>query len=72
MDLGVMVEGFIEVDPVSGRAFLRIPQDGGGSRFLDIHETLIAQAGKEVRLIITPLDAIAALAKLVESGEVAV
>lgn len=67
-----MVEGFVEVDPLSGRVLLRIPHEDGSNRFLDVQEQLAGQSGKEIRLIITPLDAIAALAKLVESGEIAV
>jgi hypothetical protein len=71
MDLGIMVEGFVEVDPISGRVLLRIPHEDG-NRFLDIQEHLAAQRGKEVRLIVTPLEAIAELAKMVEAGEVTV
>ena len=69
MDLGIMVEGFVEVDPISGRVLLRIPHEDG-NRFLDVQEQLAAQSGKEVRLIITPLESIAELARLVEAGEI--
>jgi hypothetical protein len=68
MDLGIMVEGFVEVDPMDGRILLRIPQEDGGSRFLDVQGELAAQNGREVRLIVTPLESIAELAKIVECG----
>jgi hypothetical protein len=67
-----MTEGFVELDPMSGRMVLRIPQANGQNQFLDIQEQLAAYKGKEVRLIITPLDVIATLAEMIESGEVTV
>jgi hypothetical protein len=70
MDLGLMVEGFVELDAVSGRMVLRIPQADGRSEYLDIQEQLALHKGKEVRLICTPLESIATLAQMIESGEV--
>lgn len=69
MDLGLMVEGYVELDPITGRMVLRIPQEDGGNRFLDIQEELVAHKGKEVRLIVTPTSAIAALAAMLDLGE---
>ena len=72
MDLGIMVEGFVEVDPNTGRVLLRISQEAGRDQYLDIQEQLAAQHGKEVRLIVTPLDSLAELARMVEAGELEV
>jgi hypothetical protein len=70
MDLGLMTEGFVELDPMSGQWVLRIPQANGTNEYLDMQEVLGLHQGKEVRLIITPLDVIATLAEMIELGEV--
>lgn len=72
MDLGLMVEGVVELDPLSGRMVLRIPQADGSNQFLDIQEHLARYRGQEVRFICTPLAEIAKLAQMIESGEVLV
>lgn len=69
MDLGLMVEGFVELTE-NGRVVLRIPRANGQNEYLDIQEQVLLHLGKEVRLICTPLEVIAKLAKMVESGEV--
>lgn len=70
LDLGIMVEGVVELDPMSGRMVLRVPQEDGTNDFLDIQDQLVKQLGKEVRFILTPMASIAELAKLVGTGEV--
>jgi hypothetical protein len=72
MDLGIMVEGVVELDPISGRMVLRVQQPDGSNQLLDIEEQLEAHEGKEVRFILTPLEAIAELARLVQEGELEV
>ena len=64
MDLGVMTEGTVEMDPRTGRPVLRITQDGG-EMLLDIQDVLFRYVGQEVRFICTPMAGIAELAKLV-------
>jgi len=68
MDLGTMVEGVVELDPISGRMVLRIPQEDGSNEFLDIQERLEYYKGEEVRFILTPLKTVAELARLVGEG----
>ena len=70
LDLGIMQEGVVELDPMSGRMVLRIPQEDGSNVFLDIQEELAKQMGKEVRFIVTPMASIAELAKLVDVNEI--
>lgn len=65
-----MVEGVVELDPMTGRMVLRIQRPEGGNDFLDIQAELEKQNGKEVRLIVTPLESIAELARLIEDGEI--
>lgn len=72
MNLGLMTEGFVELDPMSGRMVLRVPKPDGSNDFLDIQERLADHLGKEVRLIVTPLETIAELARMLENGEVVV
>lgn len=69
LDLGIMVEGVVELEPLSGRMVLRIPKDDGSNDFLDIQDQLAMQLGKEVRFILTPMASIAELAKMVEASE---
>lgn len=69
MDLGIMVEGVVELDPMTGRMVLRIQRPDGGNDFMDIQEQLERHKGKEIRFIVTPLESIAELARMVESGE---
>jgi citrate lyase gamma subunit len=70
MDLGIMVEGVVELDPMTGRMVLRIQQDDGSNVFLDIQEQLAKQVGKEVRFILTPMTSIYELAKLVNVDDI--
>lgn len=70
IDLGTFVEGVVELDPMSGRMVLRIPQDDGSNVFLDIQEQLLKYNGEEIRLIMTPVKTIAEVARLVEAGDV--
>lgn len=72
MDLGIMAEGVVELDPMSGRMVLRVQQPDGSNQFLDIQEQLELHKGKEVRFILTPLEAIAELARMVQDGELEV
>lgn len=72
LDFGVMVEGLVELDPVSGRPVLRVPVAEGPGQFLDVQAELEKYVGQHVRFICTPMESIAALAKLVESDEVVV
>ena len=65
LDLGTMTEGVVELDPMSGRMVLRVPQDNGSNVFLDIQQCLEAYKGQEVRFIVTPMVSIAKLAEAV-------
>jgi len=69
MDLGVMVEGVVELDPMSGRMVLRVQQPDGSNSFVDVQEQLERYQGEEVRFIVTPQRSISELARMVESGE---
>ena len=70
--MGLMAEGYVELEPMSGRMVLRIPQDDGGNQFLDLQEHLALLKGQEVRLIVTPMATIARLAEMIESGKVVI
>jgi hypothetical protein len=70
MDFGILVEGVVELEPITGRLVLRIQQQDGSNVFLDVQEQLEKYKGEEVRFILTPLKTVAELARMVESGEV--
>jgi hypothetical protein len=71
MDLGMLTEGVVELDPMTGRMVLRIPQEDGSFAFLDVQEVLERYKGEAVRFIVTPLSTVEELAKLVETGQLA-
>lgn len=70
MDLGLMVEGVVDIDPSNGRVMLRVPQTGGSWQLVDVQAELEKHSGKEVRLICTPMETIAALAKMLEGSPI--
>lgn len=69
MDLGTLVEGVVELDPMTGRMVLRIQQEDGSNVFLDVQEALEKYKGESIRFILTPLSTIEKLTEMVESGQ---
>lgn len=69
-DLGIMVEGVVELDPMTGRLVIRYEAKDGSFQFLDVQERLLAYKGEDVRCIITPMAGVAELARMVESGAI--
>jgi hypothetical protein len=69
IDLGVMVEGTVELDPMSGRMVVRYEDAKGELQFVDVQERLAAYNGQDVRLLVTPLATVAKLHGMVERGE---
>jgi len=69
MDLGTMTEGVVELDPMTGRMVLRIPQEDGSFAFLDVQKALEKYQGEPVRFIMTPLSTVEKLTELVETGQ---
>lgn len=72
MDLGLIVEGVVELDPMTGRMVLRIQEADGSNTFIDIQERLAQYKGEEVRFILTPLTTVSEIARLVQEGEISV
>ena len=70
LDLGLMVEGVVELDPMTGRLVLRCDNGKGGFQTFDVQERLLMYKGAEVRCIITPMASVAKLAQMVENGAV--
>lgn len=69
MDFGTLVEGVVELDPMTGRMVLRVQQEDGSNQFVDVQEQLQKYQGQQVRFILTPLKTIEELTRLVESGQ---
>ena len=70
MDMGLMVEGVVELDPLSGRLIIRVEDKQGGFETYDLQEHLARYNGREVRCIVTPMATVAKLAQMVEQGRV--
>jgi hypothetical protein len=69
IDLGVMVEGVIELDPMSGRLVVRYEMREGSFGFLDVEERLRQYKDQEVRCILTPMATVQKIAAMVQKGE---
>ena len=69
IDLGIVVEGIVELDPITERMILRYEDKKGNTQLVDIQERLEAYRDQEVRFIVTPLATVARLGEMVESGE---
>jgi hypothetical protein len=70
MDLGIMAEGVVELDPMTGRLVLRCERPEGGFDYIDVQAVLERYKGEEVRFIMTPFATINRLAEMVEAGEI--
>lgn len=63
LDMGHLVEGTVELDPVTGRHVVRT---SGG--VFDIQEVLAKYLGKTVRLTLADFDTLQRLADLIQNG----
>ena len=70
LDLGLIAEGTVELDPMTGHYVVRIEDADGKSTFLDPQSQLEQYNGQEVRFIVTPLDTVGQIAKMVEDGQI--
>lgn len=70
-DLGIIAEGTVEMDPMTGRFGVRVIGDGGEGIFIDLQAHLEKYRGEDVRLIVTPLRTVSELTRMVEEGEMA-
>ena len=69
MDLGIVAEGIVELDPMTGRLVLRCEQPEGGNQYIDVQEALERYRGQEVRFVLVPFSTIQHLGEMVDSGE---
>lgn len=70
LDLGIVAEGVVELDPMTGRMVVRVIGDDGSNEYVDIQANLEKYLGKEVRFICTPQESISQLAEMVDKGEI--
>lgn len=68
--MGLIAEGVVELDPMSGNYVVRTEDEDGKVAFLDVQAQLQKYAGEEVRFIVTPLKTVAQLTAMVERGEI--
>ena len=67
-DLGHLIEGVVEQDPMTDRYVVRIPDFEGKPAVVDLQDLLAPYKGKEVRLTLASLENLARLAKLAEEA----
>jgi hypothetical protein len=70
LDLGIVAEGVVELDPMTGRMVVRVIGDDGSNEYIDVQANLEKYLGKEVRFIVTPQESISQLAEMVDKGEI--
>lgn len=71
MDFGVVVEGVVELDPMTGRLVLR-SEGEKGFEYTDVQAVLERYRGEEVRFVVAPFTTIRQLAQMVDSGDVSI
>ena len=69
-DLGIVAEGVVEKDPVTGLFGVQTTGSNGQLEFKDIQKLLERYNGEEVRFILTPLSTVSQLAALVAEGDI--
>ena len=69
-DLGIVAEGIVEKDPVTGLFGVQTIGSGGRLEFQDIQKLLEKYNGAEVRFIITPLSTVSQLASMLAEGDI--
>lgn len=67
MDLGVLVEGVVERDPMTERLQLRVEAEGG-FEYVDVQAALERYEGVEVRFVLVPRSTIETATRMVEAG----
>ena len=70
LDMGLIAEGVVELDPMSGHYVVRTEDEDGKVAFLDVQSQLQKYDGEPVRFIMTPLKTVAQITAMVESGEI--
>jgi hypothetical protein len=66
MDLGHLIEGVVEQDPMTDRYVIRTEDAQGRPVAFDVQEALAKYKGKEVRLTLATFENLAKLAAMVE------
>ncbi len=69
IDFGYLVEGIIELDPITGHPTIRTVDGAGKPIDFDVAAHVARYAGQEVRFILTPFDTINRLNDMAEKGE---
>lgn len=67
-DIGHLIEGVVEQDPMTDRYFIRATDDEGKPIRFDVQEALAKLAGQDVRFTLVSLEQLAKLAAMVEQA----
>ena len=67
-DIGYLVEGVVEQDPLSDRYLIKVEGANGTCSQFDVQTTLAKYVGKEVRFTLVTFEVLQQLAELVQKG----
>lgn len=67
-DIGHLLEGTVEQNPLDGTYFLRLQKDDGSVSILKLSSILDPYLGQEVRLTLASIEAIDRLTKILGEG----
>lgn len=69
LDLGHLVTGVVELDPLSGSFVVRVENEDGSFSTFDVQSALARYRGQEVRLTLATTEMIACMAAILTSGD---
>jgi hypothetical protein len=69
IDFGVIVEGVVEIDSMTGRYLIRTTDQNDRPIGIDVQKALESYKGQQVRFILTPFETIEKLAQLAEQAQ---
>jgi len=69
LDFGVIVEGVVEIEPMTGRYLIRTTDQNDRPIGIDVQKALERYKGQQVRFILTPFETIEKLAQLAEQSQ---
>lgn len=69
LDFGVLVEGVVEIDPMTGRYLIRTTDRQERPIGIDVQKTMERYKGQSVRFILTPFETIEKLAQMAEQSQ---
>jgi len=67
-EIGFLIEGVVELDPMTGLDRIRVVGDDGKASYIDPQTLLRAYRGQEVRLTLASFEALERVARMLEQA----